>query len=262
VNQVINRAYITEDESKTIFELANNYQFIIHRQEALSTWSIHSLEEGIEISALGDGSYEKKPSYKNELPSNFKPLPKDTTPTREFYKEDMPISIDNVQKIIYRIQQHTVQEVGENSGISFDLTLTQEGNNRKTIITVDSDWELYQDDALLLNSVDNKFKFVEELFEVMKNKKFFDMDIREDTISLTFSENIFLYLKRQESRFTTFSINLLDQGIYINNYPNGEFTHIIICPDGLREKYLFSTQGSSFTNLMYALDFYRDLVDS
>lgn len=257
-SQVIDDFVVTPSYQKTIFRIGK-YDLIVFRTEELTTWDFTHRIQNYRITLTNRKQFQIK-EYVFEEPKIIKKRSDLFKPTvfDQFYKEFLPISHDNVQKILKPLVGSQITEVRENTGISFCLELKGEED---WLISVDVNWVLYQDNKQILSSESHRFVFIEQLSQLLISKNITRLNFSDDLKQTTFgfADNLVLKVTKNK-KLTSWTIFNRLKEIHIDANSDGNFEHIISCPDELKEKYLANKYGRKFASCLYALDFYRSLV--
>ncbi|MBP7875837.1 hypothetical protein KA012_02480 [Candidatus Woesebacteria bacterium] len=247
---------ISPDCKKTSITVGE-YTIVIPQTEQLVTWSLSHRTQGFEIHLTGTKRFKIK-NYFFQRPGRSG----ENHPTRpetlfdQFYREDLPISQDNVNKLMQPMLGGVVQEVREMSGVDFCLELS---GKEKWLLSVDSEWSLSRGEKSILSSKSHRFVFLEPLTKYLLQKKLTNILLQKEGTTFTFGTSLHLVIKQQKTLRLWWCLNR-SKNISISARGNGTFEHVLWCPPELQEKYLQSKYGSTAADLLYSLEVYRDLL--
>jgi len=251
--------FTVQPSTQKTFITLGDYSLVIHRTEELSTWDFTQRMMDFRITLTGRKQFQikddifEKPGQTTKKHSSFQPTIFD-----QFDKDDLPISHSNVQKLSQPIIGSVVEEVRESTGISFCLPLQGKDS---WLLCANADWELHKKNKSILSSRSHKFVYSKQLSKHLVNKKLVSFVFSEELNQTVFSfENDLELIIRKEKKRHLWTIFNLDKSYHLDAHNNGTFTHTVLCPEKLQEKYLGPQYGSAFAGCLYALDLYRDLI--
>ena len=248
----------TKNAKQTHIKLSTGHELILHRKEDLRTWEIDNNKEKYSIILLGTGKFIIRDHTPwKETPIKKRKKHKSYPITKQFYKEDLPLSPDIVKKLFSQIHGSKIEGIFEYSGVSFTMDMT--GGWR---FSVNCNWQLIDAEGkTLVSSTTNRFTFLDSLIKLL---------IGVEVEEMTFSDNLGetrLLLKNglqlvlpKEKRYHLWTMFNNIEDYHIDAQGDGTFSHIILVPDKLKDKYFYAEKGSEFANVLYALDLYRKWV--
>lgn len=169
-----------------------------------------------------------------------------------FYRENLPISKELVAKLISASIFDAKVSYFEIELGNRELTIWL--NNNDLVLTI-KEWNVLRSDE----SISSYIEYDQALLKSMLPGLVFDwFDV----------SNCIVYFKNGIKIKIEQTINDSEPWFFIDNIKSyvisaldkNNFTHIITCPDNLRDKYLYKERGSTVATLLYSLDFYRELV--
>lgn len=243
---------------QTCIKLATGHELILHRKEELTTWIIDNDKERHSIILLGSGKFIIRDCTPwRETPIKKRKKHKSDPIAKQFYKEDLPLSPDIVNKILSQIHGSKIEDVFENSGVSFAMDMT--GGWR---FNANCNWQLIDAQGkTLVDSTTNRFAFIDKLLQLLVGAEVEEINF-SDNLSETWLilRNGLKLLLPQEKRYQLWSMFNAVEGYHIDARGDGTFSHVILVPDRLKNKYFYSERGPEFANVLYALDLYREWV--
>lgn len=265
-NSKINNVLV--ENKKTTFNYENDYSLEIPNAEELETWEITLKNEGVRITAHGDGTFDEK-AYKpeptadpSELRKRIKIMSaKNTDPLlNDMYKENLPISADNAMKFVQSIVGKKVAEVEVDSASTFTLRF----DSNQAIISIEDSWELVIAGKKLVDS-NSRFSFGEVVTSTLTGIKLTSIEFDEkiDETKINFENSTVLTIRKTKSipgKSGIWTIFDTENGLHISANRDGKLDYLVLVPDQLKKKYHYDEKGSTWANIMYALDFYRGFI--
>lgn len=248
----------SNNHKRTHFKLSTEHELVIHLKEELRAWEIDSNKEKYSIILLGTGKFIMR-DYKpwKETPIKKRKKHKSNSIAKQFYKEDLALSPEIVKKLFQQLKGTKVEEIFQHSGVSFTMDFS--GGWR---FSINCNWQLVnKQKRILIDSNNQRFAFMDGLLKHLKGielKEFIFSDNLEET-RLIFTNGLELILPK-EKRYHLWTMFNQVENYHIDAQGDGTFSHIILVPDRLKDKYLCNEKSSEFANVLYALDLYRKWV--
>jgi hypothetical protein len=174
-----------------------------------------------------------------------------------FYKENLPISKELSVKLINNsINKSIINDCEVNFEDNNEISIWL--NNDKFIFNIDGEWKLIDPKGLEITSSD---KNIETLIkETLINLHVVEFSLNLKQTIIKFNKDIELKISLNDNRLEPWYFIDQEKSYVISMDSKGNLSHIITCPESLRSDYLFKEKGEVVSNILYALDFYRNLI--
>ena len=254
-NKKITNFSISDSFKETIFEFGD-YKLIIKQTEELETWDFYHRTENLHFTLTGKKKLVST-KYVFEKPKKYKPKKRKKTDFDDFYKEDLPLSQENAEKLLHPLIGFVTHQVREYTAVAFTL----ESKDEAMLISIDSDWQLLHKNKEVLSSKTHRYNFTEKLTKYLQGKRIEALSLNADELSMVikFGDQFKLNVEKSK-RYSLWTVFNRLKGYHVSADANGNFDHIIICPEKLKEKYFAEKHGTAVANCLYALDLYRELI--
>jgi hypothetical protein len=252
--KILHKITFSRQAQRTILELSDGYQVQIFREEEYTSWYFSSDQEKWEVQLRGWGDF----LLRNFTPEKERKMPKwpikKIEGVAQFYRENLPLSFELVQKIVKAVEGKTLQKVEDRGGVECSFQLSGEW-----VLSIQSNWKLFDPvGKVVLDSKTNRFFFADKMSKLLKGKKVvrFVISPQLHKTRLYFSDGFFLKVKK-EDRYCVWSLFQREEDFWISAIRPGVFRHLISCPDGLIPKYSLGKKDGRVAAVLYSLELYR-----
>lgn len=268
--QKIEKIEVINNFEKTIFYISGGYKFTILKDDAIDTFSISMIPENKKLAVFGNGEIELKDYVEDKwYLKEKKPRPARTdtvTIDRGFLREQsadlLPLSLQKAKEFINIVLNKKVTEITVDSGTRFTMSIEDETNKLGKInLSIDDLWLLKKEKEILIDVSVERFKFENNLKNLILNKKILDIKFEDNGNNLTiiFEDNLSLTIL-ETNRYSRWSMHNFSTGIMIYSIKNEGLEYRISSPAHLSNKY--KTGDIHLDAILYELEFYRNYFSS
>jgi hypothetical protein len=248
---------------KIELKLDNNYCLVFPYLEELEVLVLDFPKLNKQLVFRGNGDFYQNPLTKQQtkkIKSTFLKLPVDKD-LQCFYREDLPLGAHNFLIILETMVGWTITDVIEETAIAFYFELKGNTNEQRGLISIDSDWRLFKNGKIVLDSKKSRFQFLETLKKTLEKKQLLTIKHhpRLHQYSFIFSQNYQLKTYKDKNKYIWWDFHNFELGILADVNSKNACHYTLYCPFHLEKKYLVKKRGRIFADLMYSLDFYRTL---
>ena len=231
----------------------------MYNTKDLIPWTLTSLSQKFNLNAhfnkfTCEFDYAEKKHRRFRLFKPKKEIKLKVSLLKNLYIDENAISIPKTLELLKEILGSKVIKIKIDSAFEFSLINVKYVGIAKNIeftFYIESNWELYRAENLIINSIDEKFKFKKKI-QILKDKKILDFKIDKNTdlAELTFEDNLILKAFNQWSFYSPY--------INIHTWSSGNITFKINTPYG--KQYILDQKKWKNKYLRYLaneLNFYR-----